>query len=265
MNQLEMYCVTNKEIKFLEKSPYRLAAVGLNSFSESYLKCNNKINIFYKEKNYSELTFHYWYWKNMLNLHSKSWIGFCQRRRFWIKNASEKFNINKNNLKDHMLITPESDWSSYESIVCKPIKVSGAKKIKILKRGWKNILTDPSLLFDESRQNIKLHFDMHHGYGNLDLAIEQLDLEDRYDFSKFVRINNKFNPHIMFISKPFILNSWFATLFAWLERCEKKIPQDQLMGYDKTRMYAYLAERFLSYWFQKYTKYKEQSWIFIDD
>ena len=96
MNQLEMYCVTNKEIKFLEKSPYRLAAVGLNSFSESYLKCNNKINIFYKEKNYSELTFHYWYWKNMLNLHSKSWIGFCQRRRFWIKNASEKFNINKN-------------------------------------------------------------------------------------------------------------------------------------------------------------------------
>ena len=264
MKKLEIYCVTNKKIKFLEQSPYKLAAVGLEIFSNRYLKCNKKINIFYKQKNYSELTFHYWYWKNIMNLKSKNWVGFCQRRRFWIKKTSEKEKINKDNLKYHMLISPEPDWSFYDSIICEPIKVSGAKKIKILKRGWRNVLANPRMLFSEKNQNIKLHFDMHHGFGNLDLAIEQLNLEDKYDFSNFVKSNSQFNPHIMFISKSYILDKWFTTLFTWLERCEKKISHNQLIGYDTTRIYAYLAERFLSYWFQKYTKYKTHPWVFID-
>ena len=56
MSNLEIYCVTDKEIPFLEESNYKLAAVGKGKFSEKYLKCNFKDNIFHKEQNYSELT-----------------------------------------------------------------------------------------------------------------------------------------------------------------------------------------------------------------
>jgi len=137
--------------------------------------------------------------------------------------------------------------------------------MKIIKRGWKNLLKDPLILFDNNKQNIALHFDMHHGYGNLDLAIEEIQNQDKYEFKKFVYSQISFNPHIMFIAKKFFVNDWFNTLFPWLERCEKKFGFNKLEGYDTTRLYAYLAERYLSFWFKKYTKYKENPWIFFDN
>ena len=42
---------------------------------------------------------------------------------------------------------------------------------------------------------------MHHGYGNLNKAINLLDVSDSEEFRNFVRTENSFNPHIMFISK----------------------------------------------------------------
>ena len=50
MNQLEIFCVTNKKIPKLEKSKYKLAAVGMNKFSDIYLTCDKGDNIFDKEK-----------------------------------------------------------------------------------------------------------------------------------------------------------------------------------------------------------------------
>ena len=99
------------------------------------------------------------------------------------------------------MIEFKKEWHEFESLICNPIQILGAKKIKILKRGWKNILKDPSILFNEKKQNISFHFDMHHGYGNLDKAIMLLENEDRDDFEDYVKTNIKFNPHIMFVSK----------------------------------------------------------------
>ena len=65
-------------------------------------------------------------------------------------------------------------------------------------------------------------------------------------------------------SKKKIINEWFEAQFNWLKSCEKKFGLTNLSGYDQTRIYAYLAERFLSFWFKKYTKYKEQPWVFVD-
>ena len=61
-----------------------------------------------------------------------------------------------------------------------------------------------------------------------------------------------------------IVKKWFNTLFPWLERCESVFGFDDLKGYDTTRLYAYLAERYLSFWFKKYTFFKEQPWVLID-
>ena len=37
-----------------------------------------------------------------------------------------------------------------------------------------------------------------------------------------------------------------------------------LKGYDQKRLYAYLAERYLSFWFKKHTKYIEWDWAFFE-
>jgi len=264
MKKIKFYCVTNKLINFINFEEYNLAWVGEDKSPPGYIKCDYKDNIFYKEKNYSELTFHYWYWKNLLPLEKDDqWIGFCQKRRYWIKDKTNDI-INKENINKYLLTNLNDQKQKFDSVICDPIKISGAKNIKLLKRGWRNILKDPRVLFDDKYQNIKVHFDMHHGYGNLEKAIKLLDKDDRDDFYEYVKVNNYFNPHIMFISKKEIINKWFGTLFPWLEKCEKEFGFDTLNGYDTTRIYAYLSERFLSYWFKKYTNYKEHPWIFLD-
>ena len=70
------------------------ALIKLNKLNDE-LKLNN---IYYKEKYYSELTFHYWYWKNLIKLNDNGWVGFCQKRRFWIKSSSIKKKIDINNI-----------------------------------------------------------------------------------------------------------------------------------------------------------------------
>ncbi len=262
---LKIFCVTNKKVNFLKKKQYILSWVGNSNAPDNYLKCDIDKNIYHKEKYYSELTFHYWYWKNLLKKEKKSqWIGFCQKRRFWIKDNSE-VEINENNLNDNLITDPLEDWSNYDAIICKPIKVSGAKKIKIIKRGWRNLLKDPAILFNEKKQNILFHFDMHHGYGNLEKAINELDDEDKIDFKNYVKNNSSFNPHIMFISKPPIINRWFQDLFDWLEKCERVFKFEDLREYDTSRLFAFLAERYLSYWFKKNTKFKEENWIQLEN
>jgi len=263
-NNLKIFCVTNKELPKLENSHLLMAGVGVNKFNKKYLDCSTKKNIFEKEKYYSELTFHYWYWKNLLKHENTDWVGFCQKRRFWIKSKSIVEEINSKNLVNHLISEPEEDWNKYESILCEPIKVYGAKKTKIFKRGWKNLLSDPRLIFKKNFETINIHFDMHHGYKNLEKAINVLNSKDKNDFSNYVNHNNSYNPHIMFIAKPEIANNWFIALFEWLSRCEEIFGFDKLKGYDTTRLYAYLAERYLSFWFKKYTKSKNSPWVFIN-
>ena len=135
----------------------------------------------------------------------------------------------------------------------------------MIKRGIRSILKKPEIFFNDKKQSIAFHFDMHHGYGNLNKAIELLDTEDRSEFLEFVNNSTSFNPHIMFITKAKILDRWFNALFPWLFRCEEVFKFSELKGYDTQRLYAYLAERYLSFWFKKYTRYLENPWIFIDN
>ena len=249
MNNLDLYCVTNKRVNFLENTDINLAWVGLDKRPQNYLACNDKENIFYKERYYSELTFQYWYWKNMLDTKKNNWIGFCQKRRFWSKIEITDQVFDNDNLKKNLLLEIPDEYNCFDAIICKPITVSEIKTIKLFKRGWRNLIKNPSILFDKNIKNIALHFDMHHGFGHLDMAIEQLQQADREEFKYFVYNQNTFNPHIMFIAKHEIASNWFEVLFPWLERCEKKIGFKKLKGYDSTRLYAYLAERYLSFWF----------------
>ena len=66
MKKLKIFCVTNEEIEYLENLNLTLAGVGEKKFKKNYVTCFNGKNIQKKEKHYSELTFHYWFWKNKL-------------------------------------------------------------------------------------------------------------------------------------------------------------------------------------------------------
>ena len=263
MSNLEIYCVTDKRLKSLENTIYHLAAVGKNIFPENYLRCDYGDNIFSKEEYYSELTFHYWFWKNKLDLKSENWIGFCQKRRFWIDKAFLDKKIDNENYIDAIIKTIPIEWNNYDSIICERVSVNKLKKMTILKKGFKHFIKKPSILFNIEKQNIALHFDLHHGIGNLDKAISQLDAADQEDFYQYVNTKTFFNPHIMFIAKPNVHDEWFTKLFSWLERCEKIFGFENLQGYRTKRLYAYLAERYLSFWFKKYTKSLEWPWTFI--
>ena len=255
---LLIFCVTDKVLPFSLNVPYKFAGVGKNIFPYNYLLSNTLDNIYYKEKYYSELTFHYWFWKNELkNINNNTWIGFCQKRRFWKNFFFLDSDIDFSNLQNFILTETPEQWTKYNSVICEPIYVNKINRIKILKRGFKSLIKDPQILFNNCKQTVKLHFDMHHGHGNLEKAITLLNDDDREEFKKYVNNRICFNPHIMFITKAHIADKWFSSLFPWLFRCEKIFGFDNLKGYDTQRLYAYLAERYLSFWFKKYTKFIE--------
>jgi len=264
MSNLKIYCVTNKRLNLLENFSYDFGWVGPEKSPKNYIRCDNKENIFFKEKYYSELTFQYWYWKNLHNLNDSNWVGFCQKRRFWVKKNSKEIELNKVNFKNHLLSQVPNEWNHFESIICEPINVNKVKKIKMLKRGFRSILKKPEIFFNEKKQSLAFHFDMHHGYGNLNKAINFINEEDKDEFLKYVNKSVSYNPHIMFIAKPEILDKWFNALFSWLSRCESEFGFDNLKGYDTQRLYAYLSERYLSFWFNKHTKVLNWPWSFFD-
>ena len=84
------------------------------------------------------------------------------------------------------------------------------------------------------------------------------------DFQEFVNTEVSFNPHNMLICKSNkILNKYYESVFPWLQKCEKEFGFD-LEGYGLKRLYGFLAERYMSYWFKKYTKFATLPIIFKD-
>ena len=58
-------------------------------------------------------------------------------------------------------------------------------------------------------------------------------------------------------------NNFFKVLVEWLFKCEKVFGLD-LQGYDTQRIYSFLTERYMPFWFRKYSKTIEWPWIFSD-
>ena len=105
---------------------------------------------------------------------------------------------------------------------------------------------------------------MMHGKDNLYKAIELLDSKEKNDFYNFVNTEVSFNPHNMFICKSKkILKNYYDSVFPWLRKCEEKFGFE-LEGYGLKRIYGFLAERYLSFWFKKYTKFTTLPILFKD-
>ena len=263
-NKLFIYCLSlnNELLNKIKKLNYIPVGLGKEKFSRSWLRDNTGDNISEKNNFYGEYSFHYWLWKNEIqNIPDDTWIGFCTYRRFW---KSEK-NISENNSKfyDKILQKIPNEWEDFDTILGDHIQLK-FKKMKILKYGKLALLKNPKALYSKKYRNIKFHFDIFHGVGILDKAIDLLEETDRDDFRYYVNNNDTFNKTNMFICKSKkIISRYYETIFKWLEKCEKIIGFN-LEGYNKVRMYGFLAERFMPYWFYKNSKVMEWPIIFDD-
>ena len=264
MQNKKLFCfgIHDDVLNIIKKLDYIPVGLGQQTTSEGWLKDNTGDNISQKNKFYSELTFYYWLWKNQFHeIKENEWLGFSQYRRHWKKNKkniSEKYLIENEILKD----IPR-EWENYETILPTPINIQGLKFMKVIKSGKLAMLKNPSAIFKKNR-NIKFNFDMMHGVGTMDKAIELLEEKDKNDFNNYVNIKTSLSPANMFICKDKKkIDEFFKTLFLWLDKCEE-IFGFNLEGYGKVRIYAFLCERFLPYWFNKYTKVLEWPILFHD-
>jgi hypothetical protein len=267
MRNFKMFCLTldPDHYGFIKKLGYTPVGLGEKHFNENWFTDRSGMNISNKNKYYSECTFHYWLWKNYLEKIKEEWIGFCQYRKFWSLNYSEPKDINVNTIDNLVLKEIPKEFEEYEAILTPLQYVNQWKPMKFIKKGFKIIIKKPYLFFNKNKRNINFHFDLMHGENNLSKAIDLLDDENKNNFKKFVNTQVSFNTHIMVICKSKEkLKKYYEDLFPWLEKCEKLFGFKNLKGYDFTRIYGFLAERFMSYWFQKNTKYTTMPVIFFD-
>ncbi len=262
-----MFCLTLEpnHYKFIKKLGYIPVGLGEKNFDKNWFTDKLNENISKKNKNYGEYTFHYWVWKNYLDKIEDGWIGFCQYRKFWSMKEHRPETINFENLNSQILNEIPKEFDQYETILGQPMFINQSKIMKFIKKGFKLIIKNPFLIFDKNKRNINFHFDLMHGEKNLYRAINLLDETNREDFRAFVNTNVSFNPHNMFICKSKAkIRKYYEDLFPWLEKCEKLFGFENLKGFGKIRIYGFLAERFMSYWFSKNTKCTTLPIIFYD-
>ena len=264
MNNLKMFCITLEpsHIDFIKNLNYTPVLLGDKIASNKFLSDKDGENISHKNKYYGEYTFHYWLWKNYLNKIESEWIGFCQYRKFFTKKDITTKNISFENLQN--ISISEIENNNFDCILGNKFSVENFKFSKIIKNHLINFLKNPSLIFNKKKRNLKFHFDLFHGEGNLDKAINLLNEKDKNAFREFMNNETSFNPHNMFICKTKILKSYYDVIFPWLERCEEVFGINKLKGYGLQRIYGFLAERFLSYWFNRNFRVKEYPIIVKD-
>ena len=150
-NPLFIYCITNSKLSLLEELNYNLVGVGKKKFSKKYIDCSTGDNIQDKEEHYSELTFHYWFWKNMLNqIPDDQWIGFCAYRRFWSNNKKK---VENNNIYKTALNSVPEEWNNYDAIIGDHQSLETVKWIKVIKYGKIAFLRNPLVFLKNKRYN----------------------------------------------------------------------------------------------------------------
>ena len=263
---MKIFCISLNpdHLDLIKELNYLPVGLGKSKFSDEWYQDNSGINISQKNPYYGEYTFHYWLWRNN-KIQINNWIGFCQYRKFWKKPNITPDLIEFKKFKNSILKEIPKNFENFDAILVDEIFINKFKLSKFIKHNLNTMIKNPQFFFNKNKRNIKFHFDMWHGEGNLDRAIDKLPIKERSDFREFVNINTSFNPQNMFICKnKDTLFSYYESLFPWLLDCEKIFGFKNSNNYGLKRIYGFLAERYLSYWFKKYKKISTLPFIFKD-
>ena len=215
MKNISIFCLTlnpshEQSIKKLSLIPVGL---GNKKFSNNFFSDKSKDNISNKNPYYGEYTFHYWLWKNFLDSIKTEWVGFCQYRKFFTKKNMSSSNISFEKLKEIIIADLDENIKKYDCVLGNKLFVTNYKFSKIIKNYFFHFMFNPTLIFDKKKRNLKLQFELFHGKGNLDMAINLLDQNYKESFRDFMSNNISFNPHNMFICKTYILKQYYEIIF----------------------------------------------------
>ena len=266
---LSIYCITDKQINYLENLKLKIVVGGSffkkENFPKNWFLDRTKINISKKNNNYGSLTSIYWIWKNELNNYTNNtWIGISHYRRFWLKENHDKI-ITLTNLSKNLLYNIPDKNLNYDAFIAPPQNLQGYKLMKLLKKTPKNIFKNPMILFDKNKHNINLHFDMFHLHGGLVRAASVMNTAQQKDFLNFVNTETEIcSPYSIFILKKKKFDELCSTLFTWIYNCENIFDINKLQGHGQIRLFDYLAERYISYWIKSNTDYKISPFVFFD-
>ena len=248
---MKIFCLSiyNKDYESLKKLNLIPVGLGNEKFDSKWLNDKGKINITEKNQNFGEYTFHYNLWKNnIIEQDYNNWVGFCSYRRFWTKRLVSNLK-NYEELHDVIIKENPPEWDNFDVILGEPLVFKKIKNMKLIKRNVFEVLKNPKVLF--KKNSLMDQFKIFHGSFFLKKSIEHLPNYEKNDFRKFLE-GYKLNPYNMFICKNTkILNQFYNEIFTWLFKCEDEFKNKDLSGYDKKRIYGFLAERFMPYWFIK--------------
>ena len=113
--------------------------------------------------------------------------------------------------------TIPAELQTYDAIIGEDLFINQLRISKFIKRRFKKIFLNPSLLLSKNR-TIKFHFDMMHGDGNLDKAISVLDANEQNDFkdlsdSLLKEIPDNLKSYESIIGEDFYVNKFRFTKF----------------------------------------------------
>ncbi len=261
---MKTFCISiyNQNHSFFIRNNLTPVGLGDNNFDKNWINDRFINDISAKNKNFGEYSFHYRLWKDAsLNKDKLSWIGFCTYRRFWVnKNSTPPKNMEELSLS--ILKKIPQEWNNYDCILAEPLVLGKQKFMKLLKNNFTYILKKPSIVFNEL--TIKDHFYINHGKFFLDTAIKLLSVDEQNKFKNYLN-GNKFNPHNLFICKnALLLDSFYSKIFDWLFKCEEVFRKFELDTFGKKRIYGFLAERYLPFWFQENSKTLDWPYIYFD-
>ena len=129
MKNISFFCLTlNPDHKeMIEKLSLIPVGLGEKKFSSNFFSDKDGLSISEKNPFYGEYTFHYWLWKNYLDKIQTPWVGFCQYRKFFVKNKIINKNIEFSELKDQLFLRIDEKEKDFDCILGSKFSVQNYK------------------------------------------------------------------------------------------------------------------------------------------
>ena len=158
--------------------------------------------------------------KYFTKIQDNHWIGFCAYREYW---GNKKKMTPNSKIEDVVIKEIPAEWNKFDTIIGEHKYINDLKLSKLIKHGLWSLARNPSAIF-KSNRNIRFHFDMWHGNGNLDKAINLLDDENRETFREYTKKNISFSRGNMFVCRSKkIINDYYNSIFPWLNEMRKNL------------------------------------------
>ena len=228
--KVKIFCTSIKYLKVIDKLPNYIQPIGLgiNKFPDHWLDEKKGTNISYLNKHYGELTGLFWMWKNITpEMQDDDIIGNCHYRKLWLNNFySKKIKMTFSSLNSKLFKPDDHNFTKIDCAQIQPIIFQN-----------KNLLED--------------FIDIH----KTDIIIKCADFLKNDNKDLFLRhlSENNLYPLNMFITKVKYFREYCDEIFPWLDKSLNLCLKKNLCTDYNLRLPAFLAERFTSFWFSKFS------------